>query len=191
MSGISLITAATSEIITLSEAKTHLRVFHDDDDDYIERLVTHVVSIAESRMNRALLSSVWELVIDAFKNEIEIPKGKVTAISYVKYLDENGVYQTLSSSYYEKDLVSEPARIVLARGYSYPIAQKNINNVKIGFTAGWESVDDIPKGIIQILYFHLSVLYDQRSPIVIGTSANKVPDTIDGLYSMFKINTFY
>lgn len=44
------------EQITLAEAKTHLRVLHDDDDTYIATLISAARQYAEGYQNRVYLS---------------------------------------------------------------------------------------------------------------------------------------
>ena len=63
-----LVTAATEPILTLEEAKLHLRVDHDDDDDLIEALVAAVTARLDGRdgiLGRCLRAQTWELVLSA------------------------------------------------------------------------------------------------------------------------------
>ncbi|MDO5116192.1 MAG: head-tail connector protein [Synergistaceae bacterium] len=45
-----------AELITLSEAKQHLRVLFDDDDTYITSLITAAIQYAEYYQNRVYLA---------------------------------------------------------------------------------------------------------------------------------------
>lgn len=195
MTAIVLNTAAASQPVSLTDAKLHLRVTHTDDDTYITTLITHVTDVAEKAMNRALITSTWDYYLDDFPQKspylIELPKGYVSEVTSVKYIDTTNDYVTLSSSYYEADILSEPARIVLASGYSYPVVNKYLNAVKITFKAGYANAAAVPKSIIQVMYLHLSLLYDIRSPILTGTTIAEIPYSLQMLYNLNKVWTFY
>lgn len=53
------ITPATVEPVTMTEAKEHLRVTHDEDDDLIERLITGAREFVEQQTGRALAAASY------------------------------------------------------------------------------------------------------------------------------------
>ena len=50
--GLSLVTAAASNALTLAEAKSHLRVDHSDDDALIVGYAAAAIEVAENFLNR-------------------------------------------------------------------------------------------------------------------------------------------
>jgi hypothetical protein len=67
--------APAKEPITLDEAKLHLRITEEDEDTLIQSLIAAARQDCEKFQNRAYITQVWELWLDAWpgKDFIEIP----------------------------------------------------------------------------------------------------------------------
>lgn len=181
---IRLITPPAAAPITLTEAKTHLRVDHSADDALISGLILASTGYCEKFTARAFVTQTWELVLDEFpSNEILIPLPPLQSVTSVKYDDANGFEQTVSSLEYTVDDVSEPGWVVPSTA-GWPTALfEGINAVRIRFVAGFAPGTDspvdlaanVPQSIKAAILLHIGQLYDQREDIVVGTIVNKVP----------------
>jgi len=69
--------------------------------------------------------------------EIVLPVSSLQSVDSIKYLDNDGIQQTLAPSAYKVDNVSEPPRITPAWGTSWPTARNDFNSVELTFTAGY------------------------------------------------------
>jgi len=159
---IVLITANTEEAITLQEAKDHLRIGSDmTDDARVARLIVAARLEFEQFTNRILMSSTWDAYLDSWPDDgkILVP-GPVTSITTIKYQDTADAQQTWSSSYYVADLVSEPARIALAYGQTWPLIYYETNNIVIRFVGGYANAGSVPEDIKTGLYFAIQSIYD-------------------------------
>ena len=114
-----LITDASTEPLTLAQARRHLRI----DDDYtaedadITDMIVAARRQAEHETGRALTVQTWEKVLDAFPEaEIELGKPSVVAISSVKYFDSNAVEQTMDPAGYVLDRDTDPGYVLPAAG---------------------------------------------------------------------------
>ena len=167
-----LITASASEPITLEEAKNHIKVEDKitEDDTLIERLITGVRRSVEIELRRQLMPATWELYLDEFEDEILLEKSPITSITHIKYYDSDGNLQTLDSSYYQLDAMSEPARLVEAYGYSYPTTRDMLNAVIIRFVAGYTDAASVPEDIKLAMLLCISYFYDNRGEYI--TPAN-------------------
>src|SRR5262245_27210237 len=102
-----LITPPASEPISLTLAKSHLRVDHTDDDTLITAQIAGARFFAEKFTARAFITQTWELVIDQFPtNEIKIPLPPLQTVNHIKYDDAGGVEQTVNTGNYFVDSVS-------------------------------------------------------------------------------------
>ncbi|MBT4837928.1 MAG: hypothetical protein HON94_11345 [Methylococcales bacterium] len=181
-------TAATSEPVTLTEAKAHLQVTVSDDDTFIGSLITAARMHVQSYMHRQLMPSTWQLFLDVFPSDtIYIKECPVTAISSIKYVDENGSEQTLSSSLYSLDKESEPARLNPVYGESWKTTQTQNNAVTIEFTAGYADADSVPGAIKAAILLLVGFLYENR-----GDEGHRtIPKSIYHLVDPYKSFDFY
>lgn len=175
-----LITAPAFEPVTLDEAKLHLRVDHDEEDALISSLIMASRTFVEQFTGRALVEQTWELVIDEFPiREIEIPRPPLISVNSVKYDDSSGTEQTLSTSDYSVDNVSEPGWVVPVVS-GWPGVFEGINSVRINFVAGYASnnsppTDTIPASLKAAVLLQLGNLYENRESQVVGTVVNQLP----------------
>jgi uncharacterized phiE125 gp8 family phage protein len=92
---LTLITPPTVQPISLVEAKQHLRVVDNDDDDIIQLYIqaaTEYVDGPYGFLGRALVTQVWQLTLDSFSaaHEIKIPLPPLQGIISIEYDDPSG-----------------------------------------------------------------------------------------------------
>ncbi len=61
---LALLSGPASEPISLAEAKTFLRVDHDDEDDFLSSLITTSRLQVEAAMGLSLVTQQWTLYLD-------------------------------------------------------------------------------------------------------------------------------
>lgn len=132
-------TTTPTEPITLAEAKLHLRVDGTDEDTLITALISAARETCEDRIEGTIPVTGWKLTLDAFPDAIRLLRGPIASVESVKYLDEDGVEQTLSPLDYLVDTVSTAGYIVPAFGKAWPETRAQINAVTVDYTAGTAS----------------------------------------------------
>jgi len=140
----SLVTAPDRMPVTLADAKEHLRILHYDDDVYLYGAISLATTYAQSYCNRVFCRQTWNLYIDKFPSvgEISLPYGQLQSVIHVKYTDSNDSESTFSTDYYSVDTNSEPGRIVLNYGESWPTDTLRTNNpIEIQFICGYFAGD--------------------------------------------------
>jgi len=188
--GLQLITDVTVEPVTLAEAKLWLKV--EDgitaDDALITGLISAVRQMAEQKTGRALLGQTWKLTLDAFPDAIELTRVPLLAVSSVKYLDRDGVQQTLSPASYTVDATNEPAWVVPAYNVSWPETRADINAVEVTWTAGYHATDPtkVPAAIRQWMQLQLAAAYVNREAFVQGQEVRGMP-FVDRLLDRFTV----
>jgi len=186
---LKLITAATTEPVSLIEAKAHLRVTDSNSDTLISSLIKTARQHCENFTGRALASQTFELIMDSFPSVIELPMPPVTSLIAtdcgIKYKDSDGVETTLASTeyiFYD----SEPAVIVNAYGKSWPtFIPYPIGAVKVRYVAGYTT--NIPEPIKQAIMLLVGHLYENREAINIGNIINEVPFGVTTLLFPYRI----
>lgn len=163
-----VITPPEVPLVSLADAKAHLRVEHDDDNDYIEGLVAAVTKTLDGPdgwLGRALITQTLEWRGDEFPacGDIGLPYPPIASISSVKHDDNDGAEQTVSSGDYR--LVGQPSmpRIALAYGSSWPSTRWQSEAVRIRYVAGYGAdPTDVPAPIRHAVLLMVADLYENR-----------------------------
>ncbi len=191
---LKLITAATTEPISIAEAKDHLRVTSADEDALIGAIIKSVRQIAESITRRSLASQVFEIALDDFpEEEIILPMPPVESITSVKYKNSDGVETTWESSKYIF-YNSEPAKIIPAYGEVFPsFTPYPAGAVKVRFTAGYKTGGTdasliIPEAIKQALLLLIGSFYENREDLLSkGHIPKSLPFGVEALLFPYRI----
>jgi uncharacterized phiE125 gp8 family phage protein len=117
-----IVTPPTGYPVTLAEMKTHLRVDTTSEDGFINSLVMQATNQVENILNRKLVTQTWKYFLDAWPdgNSFELPFGKLQSVTSVKYKDSAATEYTMASGDYIVDTDSDPGRVVLDYGVSWP-----------------------------------------------------------------------
>lgn len=184
--------------ITLAQAKAHIREDSSDFDSQINAFIAAATQYADGPtgfLGRALLEQTWDLYLDRFPcskwqgtrrvDAIEIPLPPLIDVAGVFYLDGNGDEQEFDASKYTVDTATEPGRVVLKSGGSWPTIQEAANAIRIRFDAGYE--DGVPSQIKAAILILVGDLYQNRESSVIGQTVNKVPWAAEQLFRPYRI----
>lgn len=84
----------------MADAKTHLRVDTNDEDEYISTLITAAREQVEDTTRRAIMTQTWDYFLDEWPDEdfITLPLGKLASVTSVKYKDSDGVETNLTKT---------------------------------------------------------------------------------------------
>jgi len=186
-----VITPPAAPVVSLAEAKKHVRAEDfTDDDSYIESLVaaaTGTIDGPNGWLGRALVTQTLEWRGDDFGcDDIELPFPPISAIVSVKYDDTNGTEQTVSSGDYR--LVGQPnkPRIALAYGSSWPSIRWQGEAVRVRYTAGYGAASAVPAPIRQAVLLMVGELYDKRE-VASDAQRYELPFAAAALLSTFRV----
>lgn len=188
--------------VTLAQAKAQLRLDHTDEDELIETLIAAATKAIDGRdgtLGRALVTQTWEMTKTGFYGEddmrITIPLPPLQDIVSIKYIDLQGIEQTLATDAYQL-LDGEPSVIVPAYSTTWPPTRMQPDTVKIRFTAGYEPgegsptdyAENVPDGIQHAILLTVAHWYENRVPINIGNIVNAIPMTVGYLLAPYKVS---
>ena len=169
-----------AEPLTLAEVRNWCRVDDDftGDDADLQGLIVATRLQAEHECGRSFLSTTWERVLDAFPAvELELAAQPVSGITHLKYLDVDGVEQTLDPAAYVLDPVSEPAFVLPAAGTSWPATFDGINAVRVRFVQGWSSASNPLCAPLRLwMRLQIEAAYKLRGSVVAGVSVTELPN---------------
>lgn len=176
-----------SPVVSLAEAKRHLRVFHDDDDADITAMVAAAEAAIEGPygIGIALSPQTWRLSLDHFPCEIIVPLGPVTAVTSVAYSDANGSPATVSGL--RLDLDSSPLRIWPARDTAWPETYCEPGVVKITFSCGYATLPQDLRWAILLLVGHF---YQNREAVTTDLKAVDLPMGVASILERYRVGRF-
>ena len=150
--GLVRLTPSASRAVSADEVKRYLGIESDETgwDSLIADLIASAEAEVEDVIGRAVMPQTWALSLDAFADEIELPRGPVSAVTAVDYLDSAGAAQVASPTLYTLDAVSDPQWIVLNEGETWPDTLDRVNAVTITFTTGFAEVPGPIKEAIKV-----------------------------------------
>ncbi len=182
---VTTVTAPASEPVSLTDAKLHLRVDTDADDDYITSLIVSARRTAETYTQRYLITQTLDARFEAWPDSGDwfyLPGPPTTSVTSVKYYDADGTEQTWSSANYQTDIYSEPARVQVKAAYSYPALDDRMAPITIRYVTGYANAAAVPSTIKQGMLLLIGEWYKNRENIVTGTIVATLPDGAQRLF---------
>ncbi len=184
---IKLKLAPATEPVTLSDAKTFLRVSGSTEDAVISPLITAVRQTCEAWTGRALVTQTWTLWLDAFpkgprghapdqgyfqlpvshfdatRNAIELPRPPLQSVTHLKTYDPKDQATVFAASNYLVDNASEPGRIVLNASSFWPANLRSAQAVEIEFVTGYGDATAVPEALKQGMLVWIQQLYSNKN----------------------------
>lgn len=182
-----LVTEVTgTDVLSLADAKTWLRVDSSDEDALITSLIDVAVGAVQSYIGQALVEiDTFLFGLPYFSDEV-LPVGPLNTINSITYYDQGDNLQTLASHLYWVDLghVTQPHlffRQPLPDVYDYR-AQPVIISASVGYAA-----NSIPPAVLHAVRLLLSQYYDIRENFAVGTVVSaEMPNGIKSLLSPYR-----
>jgi uncharacterized phiE125 gp8 family phage protein len=160
---LSLVTAPVVEPLTVAEAKQHLRIEDGAHDTELGAMIVAARKLLEETLWRAFITQTWDYWLDAFPPaHLALPRPPLQSITSISYTDTDGAEQTVDGSLYGADTATDPGRVILADGESWPTSASIPKAVKVRFVAGYgDAASAVPAPLIAALKLELELLYDR------------------------------
>lgn len=150
--------SASAPLVTLAEAKKHVRAEDFTDDD---AYLTSLIAVAQAHiegpegwLGRSFGQQTWEYSIDCFpaSGQIFLPIPPLQSVDAIEYTDVNGATQTVAS-FREFGTASRSGAgfVMPAYGAAWPATRDEPEAVRVSFTAGYSSVPAQVKHAILLL----------------------------------------
>ena len=162
---LTVMSPAASQPVSVSEAKSHLRVDIADDDTLIGNLITSATEYVELYTGRSFIQRTYRADLPDFASAIRLPRGPVITLSSVAYYDTSSpeaLTTWAASNYYlHNDIFWR------RDGISFPSVGSRVDNVQITYTAGTldqasPRADATPQAIQQAILLLVAGMYENR-----------------------------
>ena len=181
-------TLAVNPLFTTTEAKDFLKVDTNADDNLIDSMIKAATQSCQIFTNRYFLTTTVTQYSDKWDGIYTLYKSPVIGITHIKYFDSNDTEQTLASSNYILDNISQPARIGISVDGTLPNLADRINAVEVKYSVGYgELSSDVPEGIKQAVLITIGNWYENRQTVITGRTATELPLSSQYLLEQYKI----
>lgn len=134
--------------VSLAEARLAARIDTTDLDGHVAELLAAAVEQAEHDTDRQLSTATYRLTLDAWPAvAIELPRPPLVSVESIEYYDQAGVLRTLAADQYTVDTAPRLGRVLLAPGAAWPGVQTRADAIRIAYTAGYGTADQVPAGL--------------------------------------------
>ncbi|HXC56102.1 MAG TPA: head-tail connector protein [Rhizomicrobium sp.] len=160
---LTLITPPAIELVTLTQAKAHLKVDTADDDTLISALIAAARARAEWHTGRALMTQSWILWLDAWPCDgiVAVPLPPLQAVTALTVYAPDDTPHVLDPGCYLVDTAS--SRVALNANVSPPTNLRRVNAVAVAFTSGYGSLAAaVPSPLAEAILALVAFLYENR-----------------------------
>jgi len=171
LTDFSQVTPPAETPISLTDAKTYLRVDDDIEDSLIFSLINAATGAAQNFSWLQFITATYKSNIHYLPQHIKLWKNPVDSITSIKYYDENNVQQTLSASDYSFAPRNGCCTIIITKSIT---TYTRMDAVEIIFVAGFGAATAVPSVAIDAVALTLGHLYEHREDVVMG-NAVKLP----------------
>lgn len=155
----------TVEPLTLTEVKSWLKVIGTSDDSLITMLMESTRQTIEDRLNLKMNTQTLVQKLDTWpvsSTEFQLDMYPVQSVSSITYKATSGT-ATLDSGTYILDTTSQPARVYLKDGYTWPTLLAEPEAVTVTFVCGFgDEASDVPAKLKQLLLHAIAFAYENR-----------------------------
>lgn len=188
--------------VALEDAKFHLRVDHDEEDETIRGMLQAAIDACADYAGRAFDRAVYEYSPPCWPccRYLDIPIAPVSTVTSVVYVDDDGNLMTIAGAVWKWHATPAGARVLFDPGYSWPTIgttfQSEGRPIRVTLEAGYDAPDfsqgedpelKLPSQARSAIMLTLGNLYANREGVVIGKTAVELPLGVRNLLNQIRI----
>ncbi len=173
----SLSIAQSGLAVLLADAKAHLRVDHDQEDDLITRLIHAATDVAQSFTGRQIRLATVSLSLPRLpsgRDLLYLPRPQMNEVTVCNYYNPNENQIDLSSS-----IIAYPGDISAIEpsvNTTWPsVTSQRSFPVSVSYSAGYLTTADVPELIKQAILLLVGHMYENREAVNVGNIVNEFP----------------
>lgn len=189
-----LVTAPTAKPISLAEAKAHLRVDHDLENDVIERAIAAAVVHLDGYvgiLGRALMAQRWRQFFSFWpaSRTLRLSLAPAVDIVEIRVRASDGAETVLDPAGYRLLARASQPQVLFPVSASLPAPACEPDAIAVTYDAGYGAAADVPEPIRQAVLLMVGDMYRFPETVALG-AAGAVPmsATVDRLLAPFRRN---
>jgi len=163
--------APVQPAVTLAEAKRHLRVLHDDDDDHITELSWVATRAVEEMTGRQLIEQTWRQDQQAVFGRDLVRLQRVPVLRLIGLVYKNPAENIVVMSPWDWQEIGADEKwfVQPTPGYSWPKTAPVINALQIAYVAGYgPEPEDVPAPLRHAVLMMIAHFYGRREAVTEG-----------------------
>lgn len=160
---LTVTTPPTAEPVSLAEAKAHLRVTIEAEDDLIAALVTAARQRIEAELGLALISTGFRESFDcAPDGPIRLSRAPLIAVAEVAVAGADGAFTAIPAESWIAKIGAREAEIA-PLNLAWPAPVPPVDGLRVTFTAGFgPDADHVPEPLKQAVLALVAHAFDHR-----------------------------
>jgi uncharacterized phiE125 gp8 family phage protein len=181
MPAIVITDSPADELLSVEEAKRHLRRMDGEADDLIGELIPVAREFCERYTNRTLRTAVTRTVKfpSWWGTDYRLPFPPLLGVTSVTYYDASNVSQTLAASNYAVELSGDGGgRIIWGTSATIPSVYDREDAITVTYTAGYASAANCPRVAIQAMKLKLTELFGVGTESELEAACERAKDLL-------------
>ena len=178
------------EPVTLSEARTLLRIDTSEEDGLLTALIKTARMTIEQSTGRALISRDLEAVLDHWPlgRRLVLPNPPLQQVLSVSTVDAQGNTSEWDNGNYLAETSGTAPYIALMPGAVWPAVTGAAGAIRIRYRAGYgDAPTDVPPPLSHAVLLLVAHWYENRVPVVLNGAASRIPGTVDALIASHRL----
>lgn len=182
-----LVTPPETPVVSLDEAKKHLRVDIDDEDGLITGFVTSAIQYLDGYagiLGRCLMAQEWRQDFDCYERHLRLPL-PASSVTSIVVTNTAGASSTIDEAAYELLADARGSYVRFADSYAGPGDVGTHNGIAVTFAAGADDPELVPQPIHTAILLLVAHWYQNRE----AASANAItalPLGVDALLAPYR-----
>ena len=191
MTNRELVAPPSHEPLTLSEAKTVLRI--KPSDTSLDTDIQHAIEAARDEVERytniSLIDQAWKIRLTAFQTTIDLPSAPVHTIHHIKYYDTSDEQQTITSTEYALDQYSPIQSIYrVDNTTTWPTTSTTMRYpIEVQYVAGFGASKDVPELIKRCMHLIIKHWIDHTDEAALGLGIRALPMQVYHLLNRYRM----
>ena len=182
-----LLVPPATEPWTVSDAKSFLRVEHDDDDALIAALIASARGQVEALTRRGLMTQTWRLVLDRWP-----PDGRIAPrLAPLRSVIAARVYDAANNAGsidIERFVVDTAANVIAAPGWSLPPPGRGTAGIELDLEVGFgDNAADVPEVLRHAIRTLVAHWYENRGLAAIGQTVAMLPGSVSAMIAFYRV----
>jgi len=192
MNNLALVTAPTTDPMTVSELKEHLRIVaaDGDNDKYLYDIQKSAVEQLQGEAEYQVMEATYNLILSDFPDSVInlpiVPVSSIESITYYTSATETATLSQNTDFYFVK--TDRSAKLYPVD--SWPSVYDRPDSVTIQFKAGVALPENVKTNVLQALRLLVGSYHENRQSVVVGPNVQEVPQSYYSIIDKIKRYTF-